>query len=186
MFSIDRVCEQNETAPRHGVTFLNDVESGWTNLNRRTTRKKLFSLPTLCYNVPREGLPMEAQTNNAMTLWKNQCPDCSAFHRLLTAKVRDPWKKYNQAKTAAMELISQGKLELFAGDCPLEDASSVLNSEQYFTVCHYLRCKACGNLYYVGACIRGKPVFRRVTDLDEERIGFRLWGRCGSYFNNMK
>ena len=86
----------------------------------------------------------------------------------------------------AKELISQGKLELFAGDCPLEDADRILNAEQHFTVCHYLRCRTCGNLYYVGACIRGKPVFRRVTDLEAERVGFRLWGRCGTYFENMK
>ena len=70
------------------------------------------------------------------------------------------------------------------GDCPLEDADGILASEQHLTVCHYLRCKSCGSLYYVGACIRGKPVFRRVTDQDTERIAFRLWGRCGTFFEN--
>ena len=121
-----------------------------------------------------------------MALWENQCPACSKFHRLLAAKIREPWKKYDQVMETARDLVDQGTLELFAGDCPLEDADSVLNAEQHFTVCHYLRCRTCGNLYYVGACIRGKPVFRRVTDLEAERVGFRLWGRCGTYFENMK
>lgn len=129
---------------------------------------------------------MNTQSNNSMALWENQCPSCSGLHRLMTGRHRDPGETYDQVMAMAKELISQGKLELFAGDCPLEDADRVINAEQHFTVCHYLRCRTCGNLYYVGACIRGKPVFRRVTDLEAERVGFRLWGRCGTYFENMK
>lgn len=127
---------------------------------------------------------MDAENSNTLTVWKNQCPACSLFYRLLTSKTREPWKKYDQVMATARDLVTQGTLELFAGDCPLEDADGVLASEQHLTVCHYLRCKSCGNLYYVGACIRGKPVFRRVTDQDTERTAFRLWGRCGTFFEN--
>ena len=127
---------------------------------------------------------MDAESSNTLTVWENQCPACSKFHRLLAAKIREPGKKYDQAMATARDLMAQGTLELFAGDCPLEDADGILASEQHLTVCHYLRCKSCGSLYYVGACIRGKPVFRRVTDQDTERIAFRLWGRCGTFFEN--
>lgn len=120
----------------------------------------------------------------SITLWENQCPACSSLHKLLTANARDSWKKYDQVMATSRDLVIQGTLELFAGDCPLEDADDALASEQHLTVCHYLRCKSCGNLYYVGGCIRGKPVFRRVTDQDSERIAFRLWGRYGSFFEN--
>ena len=127
---------------------------------------------------------MDAQNSNTLTLWENQCPACSQFHRLLTAKAREPWKKYDQVMATAKDLVSQGTVELFAGDCPLEDVDDVLASEQHLTVCQYLRCRSCGNLYYVGACIRGKPVFRRVTGQETERIAFRLWGRYGTFFEN--
>ncbi len=127
---------------------------------------------------------MDAENTNTLTVWENQCPVCSLFHRLLASKTREPWKKFDQVMATAKDLVTQDALELFAGDCPLEDADGVLDSEQHLTVCHYLRCKSCGNLYYVGACIRGKPVFRRVTDPDTERIASRLWGHCGTFFEN--
>ena len=128
---------------------------------------------------------MDTQNSNTLTLWENQCSACSKFHRLLAAKTREPWKKYDQAMATARDLMTQGTLELFAGDCPLEDADGVLASEQHLTVCHYLRCKSCGNLYYVGACIRGKPVFRRVTDQDTERIALSVCGGAAGRFSRI-
>ena len=85
---------------------------------------------------------MDTQNSNTLTLWENQCSACSKFHRLLAAKTREPWKKYDQVMATARDLVTQGTLELFAGDCPLEDADGVLASEQHLTVCHYLRCKS--------------------------------------------
>ena len=85
---------------------------------------------------------MDTQNSNTLTLWENQCSACSKFHRLLAAKTREPWKKYDQVMATARDLVDQGTLELFAGDCPLEDADGVLASEQHLTVCHYLRCKS--------------------------------------------
>ena len=95
----------------------------------------------------------------AITLWENQCPACSSLHKLLTANARDSWKKYDQVMATSRDLVIQGTLELFAGDCLLEDADDALASEQHLTVCHYLRCKSCGNLYYVGAASGGNRYF---------------------------
>lgn len=95
----------------------------------------------------------------SITLWENQCPACSSLHKLLTANARDSWKKYDQVMATSRDLVIQGTLELFAGDCPLADADDALASEQHLTVCHYLRCKSCGNLYYVGAASGGNRYF---------------------------
>ena len=80
----------------------------------------------------------------------------------------------------------QGDMELYAGDCPLEDTGAVLDAEQHYTVCHYMRCRGCGALYFVGACIRGAPVFRQVADIRKENLDTRLWGRCGTYYLQKK
>lgn len=40
-------------------------------------------------------------------------------------------------------------MELFASDCPLEDTDAVLDAEQHYTVCHYVRCRRCGALYFL-------------------------------------
>ena len=45
------------------------------------------------------------------------------------------------------------------GTVPWRMADGVLASEQHLTVCHYLRCKSCGNLYYVGGLHPGETGF---------------------------
>lgn len=110
------------------------------------------------------------------------CPHCAALAGQLEKAKGDPGRGYAPTLQMVMEMEQSKVIELFAGDCPLEDVDEVLYAEQHYTVCHYLRCKACGAIYFVGACIRGKPVYRRVEDLSRENLAFRLWGRCGSYF----
>ena len=46
--------------------------------------------------------------------------------------------------------------------------------------------RSCGTLYFVGACIRGTPVFRQVEDIRKENLGTQLWGRCGTYYLQKK
>ena len=73
-------------------------------------------------------------------------------------------------------------MELYAGVCPLEDTDAVLDAEQHYTVCHYMRCRSCGALYFVGACIQDAPVFRQMEDIKEENLDTRLWVRRGIYY----
>lgn len=115
-------------------------------------------------------------------LIKNRCPICSNLEQRLMEARKDPHRQYMPILQQATELESQGRIELLAGDCRLEEAGDVLTAEQHYTVCHYLRCKSCGTVYFVGACIRGTPVYRRAKDLKEENLPVRLWGREGSLF----
>lgn len=78
------------------------------------------------------------------------------------------YRQYDQILQKLMERERQGDMELFAGGCPLEDTDAVLGVEQHYTVCHYMRCRSCGALYFVGGCIRGAPVFRQVEDIRKE------------------
>ena len=99
------------------------------------------------------------------------CPSCGQ----LTAQMKEDssisHRQYDQLLQKLMELERQGDMELFAGDCPLEDTGALLDAEQHYTVCHYMQCRSCGALYFVGACIRGAPVFRQVADIRKERPG---------------
>ena len=111
------------------------------------------------------------------------CPSCT----LLSAQASiNSHRQYHQLLLDLMKRGRQGLIELFAGDCPLEDANTVLEAEQHFTVCHYMRCRSCGAIYFVGACIRGTPVFRQVEDIKMENLDNRLWGRCGTYYSQKK
>ncbi len=114
----------------------------------------------------------------------DNCPSCAILVQRLEEARRDPHKQYDPIIQLLMGMEANGTIELFAGDCPLKDTDEVLCAERHYTVCHYLRCRTCGAIYFVGACIRGTPVYRRVDDLQKENVSFRLWGRCGRYFAN--
>lgn len=114
------------------------------------------------------------------------CPFCCLLATQMEEASDDAYRQYDQILRKLMELERLGSMELFAGDCPLEDIDAVLDAEQHYTVCHYMRCRRCGALYFVGACIRGTPVFRQVTDIRKENLNTRLWGRYGTYYLQKK
>ena len=114
------------------------------------------------------------------------CPFCGSLAAQIKRSPNGSYRQYDQILCKLMELERQGCMELFAGDCPLEDTDAVLDAEQHYTVCHYVRCRRCGALYFVGACIRGTPVFRQVEDIGKENLSTRLWGRCGTCFSQGK
>ncbi len=122
---------------------------------------------------PEKPEPLQSETS---------CQGCAPLTQAMRKAGRDPHKGYDAVIRAAAALTAAGSLELFVGDCPLEEAEEALNSERHYTVCHYLRCRTCGSLYFVGACVRGRPVYRRVEGWRQENLAFRLWGRCGSFF----
>lgn len=117
---------------------------------------------------------------------KLNCPSCGQLAAQLKEDNSISHSQYDQLLQKLMELERQGDIELYAGDCPLEGADAVLDAEKHYTVCHYMQCRSCGALYFVGACIRGTPVFRQVADIKKENLDTRLWGRCGTYYLQKK
>ena len=114
------------------------------------------------------------------------CLSCGLLMTQMKETSSDSYRQYNLILQILIELERKGEMDLFAGDCPLEDTDAVLGAEQHDTVCHYMRCRSCGALYFVGACIRGAPVFRQVEDIKKENLDTRLWGRCGTYYLQKK
>lgn len=70
-------------------------------------------------------------------------------------------------------------MDLYAGDCPLEDTNAVLDAEQHYTVCHYMRCRSCGAFYFVGAGVES-TIYRKkteggVADVYQKILGQFYW-----------
>ena len=114
------------------------------------------------------------------------CPSCGQLAVQMEEASGGSYRQYDQILQALMELEAQGDMELFAGDCPLEDTDTVLGAEQHYTVCQYMRCHSCGVIYFIGACIRGAPVYRKVENLQKENLETKLWGRYGTYFSKVQ
>lgn len=117
--------------------------------------------------------------------WNKSCLSCSLLLTQMKETSSDSYRQYNRILQTLMELERKGVLELFAGDCPLEDTDTILGAEQHYTVCQYMRCRSCGAIYFIGACIRGAPVYRKVENLQKENLATRLWGRYGTYFSKV-
>lgn len=81
-------------------------------------------------------------------------------------------------------MVEQGRLQLYAGDCPFEDFKSVLSKEEHYTYYFYLKCSDCGEIFELAVCIRSSsPHYEKVDNIDEINIENILWGREGLYFN---
>ena len=113
------------------------------------------------------------------------CPSCGPLAAQIEEASGGSYRQYDQILQKLMELEQQGKMELFAGDCTLGDTDAALEAEQHYTVCQYMRCRSCGAIYFIGACIRGAPVYRKVENLQKENLETRLWGRYGTYFSKV-
>ena len=114
------------------------------------------------------------------------CLSCGLLLTQMKETSSNSYRKYDRIFQTLMELERKGEMELFAGDCPLEDTGAVLDTEQHYTVCHYMRCRSCGAIYFIGACIRGIPVYRKVENLQAENLYTKLWGRYGTYFSGIQ
>lgn len=110
------------------------------------------------------------------------CNNCMILEELFMVARKEPHLHLVPVYQKLVEMIKQNQLGVYAGDCRFEDALDVLASEKHYTVCFYLQCESCGEIFFLGACIRGVPKYRKVDDIKDEKIEHLLWGREGSYF----
>lgn len=111
------------------------------------------------------------------------CECCDIIKVLFKEANTNPHIYYQSIINFLEAMEKSEKAELFAGDTLLKDAVNILYEEKHYTVCHYVRCKKCGLIYFVGACIRGKPIFKEVKDIEKENIDNLIWGCIGFYYN---
>ena len=65
---------------------------------------------------------------------KLNCPFCGQLAAQLKEDRSFSYRQYDQLLQKLMELERQGDMELYAGDCPLEDTGAVLDAEQHYTL----------------------------------------------------
>lgn len=76
-------------------------------------------------------------------------------------------------------LTLQGDIELLAGSCPLSDFERHMDKEDLYIIEYYFKCQ-CGLIYYVGFCVRGKPVARILIELPDH-VKNNTSGRYGRF-----
>ncbi len=112
------------------------------------------------------------------------CNSCYVLEELFKASESNPHENYFPTFAFINEMVTQGRLELYAGDCPLEEMKKHLADEHHFTIQHYFKCKSCNTYYLIGACIRGTPLYKVMLNLTDINFDKNLWGRIGTYYDN--
>lgn len=79
-----------------------------------------------------EGMVIRMKKDNPV------CPVCGQLAAQMKKISGGSYRQYDQLLRKLMELERHGDMELYAGDCPLEDTDAVLDAEQHYTVCHYM------------------------------------------------
>ena len=115
------------------------------------------------------------------------CSTCEFIQDVFEAAKKDAHYTYGPVVMLLREMEQQQRIELFAGDCPIDEISSHLNAEIHFTVRHYFKCTSHERHYgeryfYIGACIRGAPIFNILDNLAGENLTTSLWGKIGTLF----
>lgn len=111
------------------------------------------------------------------------CNSCFVLKKLFEGSESDSHQNYIPTFNFIKEMVRQGRLELFAGDCPLDEMEKHLAEEFHFTIRHYFKCKSCYNYFFIGACIRGTPIYEAMEDLNGENFDNTLWGHYGTLYD---
>lgn len=112
------------------------------------------------------------------------CGNCGIIAALFDAAGQEPHSNFMPVVRFLEAMESQGRVELYAGDCPLPETLDVLDAEMHFTLCQYLRCTQCGQFFFLGACVRGTPKFKIIERIERENLDNLLWGRVGAKYHN--
>lgn len=110
------------------------------------------------------------------------CNNCKIVESTFEGAKSNPHRNLCPVYNLLSDLVRTGRLIIYAGDCPFENMMQILDEEKHYTVCFYLQCPQCGEIYFFGACIRGTPIYKRIDNIFQENIGNLIWGTEGTYF----
>ena len=112
------------------------------------------------------------------------CENCKYLIAMFEAARLSPHFSYLHMLSLLESQEKNRWILLEAGDCPTSEAVRCLEAERHYTIRHYFKCVTCFRYFYIGACIRGTPVYQVLDDLEQENLERVLWGRTGYRFRN--
>lgn len=110
------------------------------------------------------------------------CKNCKIIEDVFVSASSNPHINYVLVYRMLETMLQQKRISVYAGDCKFVDALTELSKEQHYTLCFYLECTECHQIYFFGACIRGVPKYKKIENINQEKIENLVWGNEGSYF----
>lgn len=112
------------------------------------------------------------------------CPKCKEIKVIFKEATVDPYHLYLPTLYYLKEKMLSGGIDLYAGDCPIDEVENNLKSEIHSTICHYFKCDYCNQIFFVGSAIHGTPTFSLINDVSDDIMNRVLWGRYGSRYQS--
>lgn len=117
--------------------------------------------------------------------WNKSCLSCGLLLTQMKETSSDSYRQYNRILQTLMKLERKGVLELFAGDCPLEDTDTILGAEQQHYVKDYIRIKvrnsyvnimysdiiyieSCNNRCILHTADEEYPLYMKLDDIEQQ------------------
>jgi hypothetical protein len=95
------------------------------------------------------------------------CSCCRELRELDAVKI-DSYEKWNLAYEIMRKLREQNKLKIYIADTSFDHYIEEIRKEEHYTYNIYVECVACKQIYYIGVCIRGAPIFKINEKPDKE------------------
>ncbi len=112
------------------------------------------------------------------------CTECCDVLKAFEEAKKAPLHSWRSVYGLLLERVCANKLEVYASDCDFDKALDEIAKEVHFAYYFYLRCHKCGEIYYMGICVRGTPVFKTSEEFSENQIERTVKSGIGTFFNN--
>lgn len=101
------------------------------------------------------------------------CPACAPICGMIAAGAPDD--------AVLQRLLDEGRLQLYAANCQPKDFAYWMDRGSHYTMNAAFYCPHCGQYYYAGYCLYGRPVVKEYTPELARRLADRLeWGYLGT------
>ncbi len=113
-----------------------------------------------------------------------KCSYCEDVAGAFTEAKKDPLHSWESVYALLKSKVDEGKFEVYASTCDFGNALHEIAYENHYCFYFYLKCFECGEIYLLGICIRGTPVFYTSEEFRENQIERTVDSGIGTYFNN--
>lgn len=118
-------------------------------------------------------------------LWFREKKCCTCIATEVIQAKGAGYDKYFYLVLKLESLVKKGDLDLVCGSCDLNQTVRYFEQEKFYTLSHFLTCNTCARTFYVGACVRGSPVFEVDREIPPKEKLFNVYnGRVGSVFSS--
>lgn len=113
-----------------------------------------------------------------------KCNHCNDVANAFIEARKDPHHRWIDVYNLLKAKVDEGKFEVYASTCDFDNALHEIAYENHYCFYFYLRCIECGEIYLLGICVRGTPIFQTSEEFRENQVERTVDSGIGTYFKS--